>query len=82
MDFYDVSMVDGSNVPMWINIAAGRTKDPVSASGCSPAGCTRPVPCPTELRVHAGGRTVGRLRVPLRGVRHRPVLLPWEVGSP
>jgi hypothetical protein len=59
LDFYDVSMVDGSNVPMWINIAAGRTKDPVSASGCSPAGCTRPVPCPTELRVHAGGRTVG-----------------------
>ncbi|MFE2426519.1 thaumatin family protein [Streptomyces sp. NPDC059373] len=59
LDFYDVSMVDGSNVPLWINIAAGRTKDPVSASGCSSAGCTRPVPCPTALRVRAGGRTVG-----------------------
>lgn len=59
LDFYDVSMVDGSNVPMWINIAAGRTKDPISASGCSSAGCTRPVPCPAELRVRTGGRTVG-----------------------
>ncbi|WP_051367178.1 thaumatin family protein [Hamadaea tsunoensis] len=59
LDFYDVSMVDGSNVPMWINIAQGRTKDPISTRGCSKDGCTRAVPCPPELRVDRGGRVVG-----------------------
>ena len=59
LDFYDVSMVDGSNLPMYVNIAAGTTKDPISERGCSSAGCTRPVSCPAELRVSAGGRVVG-----------------------
>lgn len=59
LDFYDVSMVDGSNLPMYINIAAESTKDPISASGCSKAGCTRPVDCPSALRVQAGGAVVG-----------------------
>ena len=59
LDFYDVSMVDGSNLPMYINIAAGSTKDPISTTGCSKAGCTRPVDCPSELRVCAGGAVVG-----------------------
>jgi hypothetical protein len=59
LDFYDVSMVDGSNVPMWINIARGKTHDPISARGCAKNGCTHPVACPTELRVSRGGKVVG-----------------------
>jgi hypothetical protein len=54
MDFYDVSMVDGSNAPMYINITHGTTKDPISANGCSSAGCTSPVPCPSALVVDGG----------------------------
>jgi hypothetical protein len=54
-----VSLVDGSSLPMYINIGAGSTKDPISASGCSAAGCTRPVVCPAESRVHASGTVVG-----------------------
>jgi hypothetical protein len=59
MDFYDVSLVDGSNLPMYINLVGGTTKDPLNAGGCSAAGCTHNVPCPAELRVTAGGKTVG-----------------------
>jgi hypothetical protein len=59
MDFYDVSMVDGSNLPMYINIAKGATKDPISSTGCSAAGCTKPVTCPSALQVKAGGAVVG-----------------------
>ncbi|WP_432824476.1 thaumatin family protein [Dactylosporangium sp. CA-092794] len=54
MDFYDVSMVDGSNLPMWINVSHNTGKDPVSATGCAAAGCTRPVDCPEPMRA-AGG---------------------------
>jgi Thaumatin family len=59
MDFYDVSLVDGSNLPMYINITHGTTKDPISAAGCSSAGCTKAVACPAELQVHAGDPVVG-----------------------
>ncbi|MGH3415110.1 MAG: thaumatin family protein, partial [Actinocrinis sp.] len=59
LDFYDVSMVDGSNLPMYINIAKGGTSDPISASGCSSAGCTKPVNCPAVLQIKAGGSVVG-----------------------
>ena len=59
MDFYDVSLVDGSNVPMFINLVGGTTKDPISASGCSAAGCTHAVDCPAALQIKAGGRQVG-----------------------
>ncbi|MFG1811813.1 thaumatin family protein [Streptomyces sp. NPDC049040] len=55
MDFYDVSLVDGSNLPMYINLVGGTTKDPLSADGCSAAGCTHPVDCPSALRVKGGG---------------------------
>jgi hypothetical protein len=55
LDFYDVSLVDGSNLPMWINIAAGKTKDPISSKGCSADGCTKAVPCPSALKVGGGG---------------------------
>ncbi|HEY3752611.1 MAG TPA: thaumatin family protein [Pseudonocardiaceae bacterium] len=54
LDFYDVSMVDGSNLPMYINITKGGTKDKISSTGCIAAGCTKPVACPAELVV-AGG---------------------------
>jgi Thaumatin family len=59
LDFYDVSMVDGSNLPMWINTTGSTSRDPISADGCSAAGCTTPVVCPAALRIHAGGAVVG-----------------------
>ncbi|MFF7154885.1 thaumatin family protein [Streptomyces sp. NPDC008139] len=59
MDFYDVSLVDGSNLPMYINLVGGTTKDPISANGCSAAGCTHAVDCPAALQVKPGGRVVG-----------------------
>ncbi|MGH3297921.1 MAG: thaumatin family protein [Trebonia sp.] len=61
LDFYDVSMVDGSNLPMYINItkSSGGTKDKISQNGCVPAGCTKPVNCPSPLDVTAGGAVVG-----------------------
>ena len=59
LDFYDVSMVDGSNLPMYINSFGGRGKDPISLDGCSKAGCTKPVVCPKVLQVKAGGAVVG-----------------------
>ncbi len=58
LDFYDVSLVDGSNLPMWINILAGTTKDPLSSTGCSAAGCTKAVNCPAPMQVSKGGAVV------------------------
>ena len=61
LDFYDVSMVDGSNLPMYINTtsSSGGTVDPISSDGCVPAGCTKPVVCPSVLDVKVGGTVVG-----------------------
>ena len=61
LDFYDVSMVDGSNLPMYINItkSSGGTKDKISQNGCVAAGCTKPVSCPSALDVKAGSAVVG-----------------------
>jgi Thaumatin family len=61
LDFYDVSMVDGSNLPMYINItkSSGGTQDKISPDGCVPAGCTKPVVCPSVLDVKVGGTVVG-----------------------
>jgi hypothetical protein len=61
LDFYDVSMVDGSNLPMYINIAKSPdgTVDKISPDGCVPAGCTKPVDCPSVLDVTVGGTVVG-----------------------
>ena len=38
LDFYDVSMVDGSNLPMYIDTtsSSGGTVDPISQDGCGP----------------------------------------------
>jgi len=61
LDFYDVSMVDGSNLPMWINItkSSGGTTDKISPNGCVAAGCTKAVACPSALDVKSGGAVVG-----------------------
>lgn len=59
LDFYDVSMVDGSNLPMYINRFGGKGRDPISLDGCSSAGCASPVACPTALQVRSGGAVVG-----------------------
>jgi hypothetical protein len=57
LDFYDVSMVDGSNLPMYINLARGATRDRISPDGCEAGrGCTRTVRCPTALQVRRRGR--------------------------
>jgi Thaumatin family len=58
LDFYDVSMVDGSNLPMWINTTSGDTPDKVSSTGCVAAGCTTAVDCPAALQVAAAGTVV------------------------
>ena len=58
LDFYDVSMVDGANLPMWINVFHTVTKDPLSSRGCSSAGCTRPIACPAAMRVTRDGTVV------------------------
>ena len=59
LNFYDVSMVDGSNLPMYITTAHSRTPDPISADGCERGhGCTRAVRCPPALRVMRAGQTV------------------------
>jgi Thaumatin family len=46
---------------MYINIAKspGGTVDKISPDGCVPAGCTKPVDCPSALDVTAGGTVVG-----------------------
>ena len=59
LDFYDVSMVDGSNLPMYINVSGGSATKKVSSDGCIPAGCTKAVQCPKVLDVKAGGKVVG-----------------------
>jgi hypothetical protein len=59
LDFYDVSMVDGSNLPMYINTVGGRTPDRIDSRGCELVhGCTRMVHCPATLRVRAAGRLI------------------------
>ena len=54
LDFYDVSMVDGANLPMYITTSNTTTPDQVDSRGCSSGGCTKPVVCPSAMTV-AGG---------------------------
>lgn len=63
MDFYDVSLVEGNNLPMWVNSFGGTSKDKVDADGCSAAGCTRDANtmCPAQLQRVASGRVVACL---------------------
>jgi hypothetical protein len=59
MDFYDVSMVNGYNLPMFINTFGGKKPDPISSNGCitrpasaGPSGCIHDVnaTCPAVLQ--------------------------------
>ncbi|MEV4560492.1 thaumatin family protein [Kitasatospora sp. NPDC049285] len=59
LDFYDVSMVDGANLPMYINVSHTTTTDPVSASGCYKGVCTTAIDCPRAMQASADGRVVG-----------------------
>ncbi|RPE41767.1 thaumatin family protein [Streptomyces sp. Ag109_O5-1] len=59
MDFYDVSMVDGANLPMWINISHTTTTDPVSSAGCYKGTCTTNVNCPKAMQALSGGQETG-----------------------
>jgi hypothetical protein len=54
VDYYDVSLVDGFNLPVAIKPVGGR------GGNCSAAGCDGDLrrTCPSELAVRAGGRTV------------------------
>lgn len=63
MDFYDVSLVEGNNLPMWINSYGGSSQDKVDADGCSAAGCTQDAnaTCPAGLRRIRDGRVVACL---------------------
>jgi hypothetical protein len=55
LDFYDVSMVDGSNLPMYIRVIHGEAPKSVDANGCLSLGvCTSEVHCPKALRVPRG----------------------------
>jgi hypothetical protein len=57
MDFYDVSLVEGNNLPMYVNQSGGKGPDPMNADGCTKAGCTRDAnaTCPSVLQVVRGG---------------------------
>lgn len=63
MDFYDVSLVEGNNLPMWINSYGGSSQDKIDANGCSAAGCTRDAnaTCPAKLQRVRDGRVVACL---------------------
>ncbi|MCG7203016.1 thaumatin family protein [Streptomyces arenae] len=63
MDFYDVSQVEGYNLPMWINSYGGTSKDKVDARGCTSAGCVKDTiaTCPKKLRRVRGGQVVACL---------------------
>jgi hypothetical protein len=61
LDFYDISMVDGSNLPMYATPSGGEADRKVNAEGClTPTVCTHEVHCPKALRVpRHGGPEVG-----------------------
>ena len=58
LDFYDVSLVDGSNLPMYINTTHRVGADPVSPAGCYQGSCTKAIVCPSAMQVKAGGQAV------------------------
>jgi hypothetical protein len=63
MDFYDVSLVEGNNLPMWVNSFGGSSQDKLDANGCSAAGCTKDAnaTCPSALQRVRGGKVVACL---------------------
>jgi hypothetical protein len=58
LDFYDVSLVDGSNLPMYINTTHRVGSDPVSSNGCYQGACTKAIVCPSAMQVKAGSQIV------------------------
>jgi hypothetical protein len=76
MDFYDVSLVEGNNLPMWINSYGGSSRDKLDANGCSAAGCTRDAnaTCPAKLAADPGRQGRG-LPERLPGLQDGPDLL-------
>jgi hypothetical protein len=58
MDFYDVSMVDGANLPMYINTTHRTAADPISSNGCYEGACTKAVVCPSGMQVKSNGQAV------------------------
>ncbi|HEY4033732.1 MAG TPA: thaumatin family protein [Ktedonobacteraceae bacterium] len=68
MDFYDISLVDGYNVPMFINTFGGNKPDPITSNGCisrpasaGPSGCIQDVnaTCPAVLqKKDASGKVI------------------------
>jgi len=63
LDFYDVSLVEGNNLPMWINNSGGSSPDKISPDGCVAAGCTENANniCPTALQRTYDGQVVACL---------------------
>ncbi|MEV7384726.1 thaumatin family protein [Streptomyces sp. NPDC091215] len=63
MDFYDVSQVEGYNLPMWVNSYGGTSKDKIDANGCTAAGCVKDTiaTCPKKLQRTRDGRVVACL---------------------
>ena len=63
MDFYDVSLVEGNNLPMWINNSGGKSPDQISPNGCVAAGCTQNAnaSCPSALQRTYDGQVVACL---------------------
>ncbi|WP_331728241.1 thaumatin family protein [Streptomyces sp. NBC_01176] len=63
MDFYDVSLVEGNNLPMWINSFGGSGTDRVNADGCAASRCTHDAnaSCPAALQRLRNGRVVACL---------------------
>ena len=58
LDFYDVSMVDGANLPMYINTTHRTDADPISSNGCYQGACTKAVVCPSGMQVKSNGQVV------------------------
>lgn len=60
LDFYDVSLVDGYNIPLRIIPVAGTFKDGTGKYYCKEAGCNADLNlnCPDELAIKADGATV------------------------
>ena len=54
LDFYDVSLVDGSNLPMYINTTHRADADPITANGCYQGACTKAIVCPSAMQVDGG----------------------------
>ncbi|KAL3525261.1 hypothetical protein ACH5RR_013633 [Cinchona calisaya] len=50
LDFYDVSLVDGYNLPMMVEVRGG-------SGSCASTGCTEDLnqKCPNELKIEGGG---------------------------